>query len=232
MKTALFISLFFFCIAAQAQLRLVKINLPSAAMGALSVSIEKVKKKQYSWQAGINYRAPISCPNFLYNQSNDGFETTDTKTAWIGAHAEYRFYTQKAIRLQTKPYLSFYSNYQLTQSQHSYSGPNKVNSTSIYTIDQNLQQISIGLQYGIQWVFNNRYSIDWTVLGFGISSYQLSGSLTTDEEGSIGRLEEAFSSVPIIGSKYLFKGSTGKYDLNSQFISPSPRTALRIALLF
>ncbi|MGB1032720.1 MAG: hypothetical protein ACPGWM_08895, partial [Flavobacteriales bacterium] len=182
--------------------------------------------------AGINFRTSISGPNFLYNQSNDGFETDESKSTWLGAHLEYRFYTQKAKRLQTKPYLSLYGSYLMSQSEITYSGPNKTNGTLVYLIDQDLQQVSFGLQYGIQWVFDNRFSIDWTVIGFGITNYRLKGSLTSDENASVGRLEEALSSIPFIGSKYLFKGNSGSFDLNSQFFSLSPRTALRIGLLF
>lgn len=232
MKLALTFSLILLTSLSQAQLRLVKINLPSAALGALSVSFEKVIKKQYSWQAGLTYRPAIASPKMFYNQSRDDFNIEESSSTWMGAHLECRFYTQKARRLQTKPYLSFYGRYLLSQSNITYVGPNKVSSTSSYQLDQDFQQLSFGIQYGIQWVFNNRFSIDWTVMGFGLTHYQINAKMTTDEDGSVGRLEEALSSVPFVGSKYLFKGDSGEFEINSQFFSLSPRTALRFGLLF
>ncbi|MEO0403724.1 MAG: DUF3575 domain-containing protein [Bacteroidota bacterium] len=220
-----------FNLTAISQIRVVKINTLSASQGALQLSFEKVRDKQYSYQIGVLYRPSLNASNLFYG-IND-YSLDEGKATWYGAHAEYRFYTKKARKLHTKPYLSFFGRWTFSEASLTYQGRGLEQSDTSYPIDHQLTQISLGIQYGIQWVFNNRWSIDWTVLGFGLTQYQLESKLELNGLTSLGAFEEALSSKPFVGSKHLYTRVDDELaTVKNNFIGISPRTALRIGLIF
>ncbi|NQX90941.1 MAG: DUF3575 domain-containing protein [Flavobacteriales bacterium] len=216
---------------AASQIRVVKLNTMSATQGALQLSFEKVKDKQYSYQVGLMFRPSLNAGNMFYGIRDYSLE--EGKATWYGAHVEYRFYTQKARKLHTKPYFSFFGRWTHSDASLTYKGRGLEQSETNYPIDHELTQIAAGIQYGIQWVFNNKWSIDWTVLGFGLTQYQLKSSLALNELSSLGAFEEAFSSKPFVGSKHLYtRVDDEQAEVNTTFWGVSPRTALRIGLIF
>ncbi|NNE54387.1 MAG: hypothetical protein HKN32_00105, partial [Flavobacteriales bacterium] len=102
-----------------------------------------------------------------------------------------------------------------------------------YHMEATMGTATLGMQYGIQWVIRNKWSIDLTVVGFGYSRSSLRGSMTTDhDDPNIGLLEDDFLQVPFIGSRFNFKGTGGRYELQEDFGTLGFRTALFIGLLF
>lgn len=232
MKASMLLALLFISSVISAQIRVIKLNTLSASLGGASLAYEQVKKKQYSFQLGLNYRPNINGPAWIYARPNDDYDLNASKSNWLGGHAEYRFYTKKAKKLATKPYISLYGRYLLHEITLEESGPGVDQEIATHTIKQETQSIGVGLQYGVQWVFNKRWSVDWTMIGFGINLNRLDVNLAGSENLSVGRLEEALSSIPLFGSQYLFKKSEDTFQIDKQFVGVSPRMALRVGLLF
>ena len=57
-------------ICGYSQIRIAKLNTSGAAFGVVGLSFEKVHKKQYSWQIGLNYRPNINGPSTLLDRSD------------------------------------------------------------------------------------------------------------------------------------------------------------------
>lgn len=217
------------CVSLQAhtQIRVAKVSLSSAAIGALGVSFEKVRDKQYSWQVGIVYRPNYSGPDYFLIGKSFNFELTESSSTGWAFHLEHRSYTSKARQQPVKPYIALYVQHHLLGLQAKY---RKESFDYAFNADWNCT--TLGVQYGVQWILNERLSFDWTMLGFGIGYNSLSGSAQTDPSSSVGEFEEQLSSIPRIGKRFGLEGKEGRYVFDEDFTGVSLRFALRLGYLF
>lgn len=209
------------------QIRAVKINLASAATGTASLSFEHVRKKQFAWQATIHYRPSLKGPNLLFSRTEEGWSLNDSKSQVIGGQLSYRWYTRKGRTQPTKPYFALFGQTQHWSTQLNYQFDDEV-----YQLDGNWSQQTFGLQYGVQWVIQDKWSIDLTLVGFGLAIGQLSGEATTPQDGNIGFWEESLGKIPFVGQRILLEGTEGDYQLSQQYTTIGLHTALRIGILF
>ncbi len=212
---------------AAAQIRVVKINVASAAFAAPSISYERVKDKQFSWQLTLSYRPEWKGPHLLYHRFDEGWSYEGGRTRVAGGQFAYRWYTRKGRTQATKPYFAFYAQYQDWKG----SATHRFDQTS-YAFKGNWRHTTIGLQYGVQWVIQKRWAIDLTLVGFGLQFAELSGSGNTGSEANIGLWEENLLSIPIIGQRMLMEGDDGDYTFNERYTGVGLHSALRIGLLF
>lgn len=212
---------------ASAQIRVVKINVASALTGAASLSFEHVKKKQFAWQATVTFRPAINGPNFLFNRVEEGWSLNSSKSQVIGAQLAYRWYTRKGRSQSTKPYFALFGQSQHwdTQLEYGFDG-------NTYSIDGNWSQQTFGLQYGVQWVVNDSWSIDLTLVGFGLALGSITGSAQTGAEPNIGFWEESLGTIPFVGQRILLQGSDKEYTFSDDYFSIGLHTALRVGILF
>lgn len=212
---------------ASSQIRVIKTNLIGAALRTPGLTFEKVWKKQYSLQIGAGGYVPSSEASLFLNPVLENREFTSAKRFGYTAVLEYRVYTQRARRDPTKPYISGFIRY------YSYTSELNFKEESFdYTMDGKYSNASLGIQYGVQWIIRNKYSIDLTLVGVGISFNDLSGTVVTnDPEPKMGRLEDDFSEIPFIGSRFQFKGQEGAYGFGDRFTTASFRVALYFGFL-
>jgi len=150
-----------------------------------------------------------------------------SKAKVLGAQLAYRWYTQKGRSQSTKPYFALFgqSQHWETQLEYGYDG-------NIYSIDGNWSQQTFGLQYGVQWVVNDAWSIDLTLVGFGLAFGSITGSAQTVAEPNIGFWEESLGTIPFVGQRILLQGSNKDYTFSDKYVSIGLHTALRIGILF
>jgi hypothetical protein len=212
---------------ARSQIRVVKLNLPSAAFAATSISFEHVRDKQFAWQITATWRPDIQGPNMLFNRFDEGWELLESNSTVLGGNIAYRWYTRKGRSQPTKPYFALFTNYQ----QWSADASHRFNATE-YSLSGEWRQWTTGLQYGVQWVIQDRWAIDLTLVGFGIAFGQLDGTGTTGAAPNVGLWEENLLSIPIVGQRILMEGQDGTYTFSDRFTTVGLHTALRIGLLF
>ncbi len=215
-----------------AQIRVAKWNASGASLGCIGFAFEKVHKKQYSWQIGANFRPKMSGPNAFLDRGDEGFSFEEGSAQHMGLHFGLRFYTERARRMETKPYFGLFSIAQLTRFESTHLGPLKNNENGAYIIDVDWRRMAFGIEYGVQWIIKKRWSIDWTILGFGLSFNQLSSELMDEEEINVGRFESILSGTPFVGSQLLYKRNDQQLLAESTFVGIVPRTGLKLGLLF
>lgn len=233
LKLALLIRLLlitlFFCSASClcAQISLVKFNAASMALGSPGLAFEKVKKKQYSWQVSASYYLPFFKAKGFYKPILEEREFKDVHTKGFSISAEYRFYTRRARKEPTKPYVApFIRYYQYSSildfSQDGFDFKN----------DASLATATAGIQFGVQWIVRKRWSLDLTMIGMGLSGSKLESSLETSHpEPNIGLLEDDFSEMPLVGGRIQYTGSNGSYHFSDRFTTVGVRMALYIGLI-
>lgn len=102
-----------------------------------------------------------------------------------------------------------------------------------YNLEARLSTATLGLQYGVQWIMRNKYAIDLTLVGFGYSRSAFSGTMVTDDpDPNIGLLEDDFSNLPFIGSRFNFTGNEGTYRLKDDYGTMGLRVGLYVGLVF
>lgn len=209
------------------QYSLVKFNLASSAFGSPGLAYERVKKRQFSWQVSASYHVPIMSGKGFYGPVLEEREYKDLDHSGFSVSAEYRFYTTRAKKDATKPYVAPFARYYQYNSKLGFGqdGYDFLNDASI-------NSITVGLQFGVQWVVRNKWSIDLTMVGAGVSSGSLKSNLTTNHpEPNIGLLEDDFSEIPIIGGRVLYSGSEGSYSFKDQYTTLGVRMALMVGFL-
>lgn len=212
---------------ASAQIRAVKLNIASAAAGTASISFEHVKKKQFAWQATLTFRPAINGPNFLFSRVEEGWTLNSSKSQIIGGQLAYRWYTRKGRSQPTKPYFALFGQSQHwdTQVEYGYDG-------NTYALDGKWSQQTFGLQYGVQWVVNDAWTIDLTLVGFGLALGSITGTAQTGAEPNIGFWEESLGTIPFVGQRILLEGNDQDYNFSDQYVSIGLHSALRIGILF
>jgi hypothetical protein len=141
---------------------------------------------------------------------------------------EYRFYTNRSKKDPTKPYIGLFARYYDFAGEFSFTDEG-----SKYNLEASLATATVGLEYGVQWIFQNKYSIDLTLVGFGFSRSSFTGLMTTnDPEPNIGLIEDDFSDLPFIGSHFKFTGNDGTYRLKEEYGTLGLRVALYVGLVF
>ncbi|MCH2199302.1 MAG: DUF3575 domain-containing protein [Flavobacteriales bacterium] len=216
-----------FALSSTAQIRVAKVNVASAAFGTASFSFEKVRDKQFSWQLTATYRPRISGPNMAFNNLETGWELSRSEAQVIGGQLAYRFYTRKGRTQPTKPYIAGYFQHHIWDASvtHQFDGTS-------YTAEGKWTQSVLGLQYGVQWVVNDAWSIDLTLVGFGLAFGQVSGTATTGPEPNIGFWEENLGFIPWVGNHINIVGSESPYTFKADYTSIGIHSALRLGILF
>ncbi len=209
------------------QIRSVKVNALGGAFGSIGLSFEHVKKKQFAWQFTLTYRPKSDGPNLPFQRQEAGWSLDEAKTTMYGGQISRRWYTNKAKKNPAKPYIAIYGQTQWWQGQlrHSFDGKK-------FDINGTYNQNSFGLQFGTNWIFDDRFCIDFTFVGFGISANQLKADAIAPASGYAGFWEENLSHIPFVVSHFLLEGIDGKYAVNSGYVGISIHTALRIGFLF
>lgn len=210
------------------QIRAIKINPISAAFGTASVSFEHVRDKQFSWHVTATYRPELKGPDLIFSPSEEGWTLTGSKTQLWGAQIAHRWYTRKGRSQPTKPYFAFFVQHQQWNAEANYASDGNT-----YQLSGDWSQTTSGLQYGINWIFRDSFSVDLTLIGFGLAFGKVDGTgRTTGDEPNIGLWEENLGRIPLIGQRILMRGSETPYSFEESYTTIGLHTALRVGFLF
>ncbi len=228
MKYAIaFICLLLFS-SAFGQIRGLKLNIGSAAIGAPGLAFEHVRKKKLAWQVGGAFYIPNQRESFMYKSLLEGRSMQSGKITGFSASIEHRWYTKAARREHMKPYVSLFSRYyqfdisvQFTDEQTN------------FDMELSSQNIGGGVQVGIQWVILDKFSIDVAIIGAGYGRNYLSGQVITNGgDPNIGILEDDISEMPLLGNRIKLKSDNDVHSFNSKYGSLIYRGGIFIGFLF
>lgn len=210
-----------------AQIRVVKLNLPSAAFGTAAMSFEKVRDKQFAWQITATYRPSMKGLSVPFERAEPGWSFNDSKIRIAGGQLSYRWYTRRGRSQPAKPYVAFFTQYQHWSGSfsHRYEGVN-------HHVEGDWNQSIIGIQYGTQWVIHDAWSIDLTLVGFGLAFGNVRGIGNSSEETNVGLWEEQLLNIPLIGQYLKMRGTESPYRFDARYTGVGIHTALRIGILF
>ena len=212
---------------ATAQYKLVKANVAGVAVRSFGLAFEKVRDRQYSWQISASYVLPSEAQNPFLKPVLEHRQFDSGNISGYSGTIEYRFYTYRAKSEATKPYIAFFGRYYAIDGKLNFS-----DEESDYAMKGNMTTMTLGLQFGAQWVFKNKWIVDATIVGIGYSRSQLRGTLTTsNEDPNIGLLEDDFSAIPVLGSRFRFSGLDGDYSFDRDFGTMGIRMAIYVGML-
>ena len=169
-KIFIFFSITFIMVSAiQAQNNVAKLNLAGIAVGQIDLQYERVTAPKQSVHFTAGYMPGVEYASRLQAMITEAVpnEKIDISTASLSGFQfvpEYRFYTgAAALRgFYVAPQLCF-SSYKLKAV-----GSNNNFFTNKATVDYT--SLGAGAQIGLQWLIKDRVSIDWQIIGIGVSS--------------------------------------------------------------
>ncbi len=176
----------------------IKLNLTSHYLYTNSylVTYERVLKKNESLGIMFGY---VEFPIILEGYNH--FQSARASHSGFITGGEYRFYLQQENRHPTPrgvylgPYVSYYSfqnNYNITSD---YTGVSTQG-----TLKSDISFLNIGFQLGYQFVFNNRWAMDFVFFGPSVSNYRMNIKLdenfTVDESNEI--IQSITETVPLL----------------------------------
>ena len=209
------------------QIRVVKLNPVSAAFGAASLSFERVWDKQYSLNLTATYRPDIKGPDLLFTPSEEGWSLKGSQSTMWGGQIAYRWYTRKGRTQPAKPFFALFGQHHQWQARADYQ-----EEQNTYRLNGEWNQTTVGLQYGVQWVIRDAFSIDLTLVGFGLAFGQLEGTGQTQGEPNIGLWEENLGAIPLIGQRILMRGTDSFYEFGENYRTIGLHSAIRVGVLF
>ncbi|MGB1205071.1 MAG: DUF3575 domain-containing protein [Chitinophagales bacterium] len=196
--------------SAKAQKNVVKLDLVSLPFSNVCLHYERVTNTRQSLVLRGNYQFSHSLPSFTtatFEQegSDIGIKISDSDISGWGFGAEYRFYTGKEREAPNAFYLAPFLDYKKTTL--SLTGQYNNSDTNVYganaTIEGTWKRTLFGLQLGRQWIIKERFSIDWSFLGFGFRANSIGLSFKSDDadenyEEWKADIEESLEDLPLL----------------------------------
>ena len=231
MRKFLLISLLTVCVlSASGQFFLPKLHLAQAPFGQFGIAIEKVWDRQFSIQLDAQAMIPNGGQNFITRNFLSKEELKNSILNGYSGTLEFRVYTRRgrneAVKVYGGPFIR-YSRYDMRTEYETDSLRRDLTAS--------LTNMSGGIQVGVQYIINNRISIDWTIIGLGYARNRLEGKVVTEETSDrpIGRIEDDLSSIPLIGPRIgLNENDAGELVFLNDYGTIAVRIALTIGLVF
>lgn len=176
-----------------AQKNATKINLlPGPAFLMFGLSQERAISERMSLQATIKYMPSVKFPASNYLGASYNGETANpfanSKNSGMGAVVELRIYgkEKKALRgFYWGPYLTFNTfNVKSSPFPGQFKDDNGVTYKGDIQQTINLTMFGGGLEIGIQKLFKDKIALDWTILGLGLGSVNMNGTIVATNTSS------------------------------------------------
>lgn len=182
----------------------VKLNLLQFVGKTISVEYERALNNNFSINGTVALMPKGALPfsSSFSSVVDDSSIIEDTKLGAFSLAVEGRYYTSKTKDVMQGFYLApfvKYSKYDLnTLIEYT-----AVDVDSQLPVSGNINAFSGGLAVGLQWIFSNRISLDWRIIGlsYGVSNGTIEGSkvLTAAEQEDIrGQLNDLAADLPIL----------------------------------
>lgn len=206
-----------------------KFHLSGLALYQPGLALEYVIDRQFSFQLNGFYRPPVSNENWVIRSfEHDG--STNNSLSGYNVSLEARAYTRRSRNAETKIYSGFFVRY------YEYKLESNFNRNSVqYQLQGQLQNISAGLETGVNWIFNKKISVDLTFVAAGFASNQLQGTLIpSDMQAPIGALEDDMQGIPVIGNRIILERDNTEqlFRFTNDYKTLALRSALSVGLIF
>jgi hypothetical protein len=206
----IFLLVSFYSISAFSQDNIAKVALEGLAFGKVGLSYERVVNKKQSLALSVGVLIPREFPSAFTTQRTT---MSATKFSGFSIVPEYRFYTRREGApggFYVAPYVNV-SNYSVV-FKDSYDDKDISVKGGFFTA-------GAGVQIGVQWIISDVFSIDWTIIGLGVSRYEAYGKLTSkdsdfDFQDINNSIEEESATISLIGNKI-------KTDVGSDYLKVS-----------
>lgn len=216
----------------------VKLNLLPLVGSTISVEYERALNKDFSLNGTVALMPKGSLPfsSSISSLADDSAILDATKLGAFSLALEGRYYTSRTKEAMRGFYLAPYVKYSTynINSRVDFDVPS-TNTKSDIPISGNLNAFSGGVAVGLQWIFSNRISLDWRIIGvsYGGSSGSLKGhkALTTEEQEEVrNQLNNLSSDLPVIKLKNEVNGEGVKSTISGPWAGL--RTGLAIGYSF
>lgn len=221
-----FASFFFNSVNAQEAAHVVKINLASLAFRNISLQYEKPFHDKMSVSLGVRFQMPRNLPD-LTGGTADGTGNIESSLYGYAITPEFRFYTGDKGAPKGFYFAPYFRYTSFT-----------VKTVSEYTDDQQVVQeygltgkftgIGGGLMIGAQWLINDKFSIDWWILGghYGTATASLRGE---NKEGTWSQSDQdaieaelKSQEVPFGSTSYSVTEKEARLNWNMPFLGLRP----------
>lgn len=215
--------------ATRAQFLLPKLHLAQLPLGQAGIALEKVVDRQFSMQINVQGMWPNKGPNFVNRSFLDKDQIESSSLSGYAASLELRVYTRRARKEAVKMYGGPFLRYARYDMQTSY-----LSDSLARDLNGSLVSVAGGFQMGVQYIINNRLSIDWTFLGLGYARNELSGKVRTEEteDRPIGKIEDELSGIPLLGPLISLNEEEDALVFRKTYGTLAFRFALTVGLVF
>jgi Protein of unknown function (DUF3575) len=189
-STLLFVTLISFATMLQAQTNVAKLNLAGLIVGQIDLQYERVIKPRQTAHLTIGIMPGSNQAPDLQSRINAAVPNSNVKvsSAILSGFQfcpEYRFYTGE------KELQGFYVGPQVCYSGYTLEAKGSHYVGSPYATNDNAtvkySALGIGAHIGMHWIVKDRISIDWQILGTGISfaGANMTGTTNLDSEEGV-----------------------------------------------
>jgi hypothetical protein len=212
-----------------AQYFLAKTHLAQLPFGQVGIGVERVFDRQFSVQLNAHYLIPNGGINYITKHFATEDELLDSRLKGYSFCLETRAYTYEGRTEAVKWYVGFFLRHSRYELESTLDFANVENE-----LQASLSNYSGGVEMGINFILQNKYSIDFTMMGLGFARNELEASYQSQEENpSIGRIENGLREVPIIGSRFQFERSgPNSLEYREQYGTLALRITLTAGILF
>jgi hypothetical protein len=214
----------------KSQDNVIKLGLTGLPIGQIGLSYERVMAEKQSLVINAGVLIPRKLPGILVTSAELG---DNSKLSGFSIVPEYRFYLTG--RKKDAP-RGFYVAPYLTVSNYSVKFSDKYETHNI-DIKGSLFIAGAGAQIGIQWLISDVVSIDWTIIGLGISRYSVQADLSSKDAGvnfpqMEADLKDEIVDAPIIGDKLKTNSGNDFMSVKLPIVHVGVRSAFSIGIAF
>lgn len=185
------VTMFFFAMvitfAANAQQNIAKIGIGSILNSTINLEYERVLNDNSSVLGEIGIGIPSDIGDQAFSLSgvdgttSEGISITEGRTSSFYFVGEYRYYTRGdgARGFYVAPYLKL-ANYSFDITGQ-YNNTSTGASNIPAEINTNMFVAAIGAGIGYQWLINDKFAINWNIVGVGASLNTVSADFTAED---------------------------------------------------
>ncbi|MCI5056628.1 MAG: DUF3575 domain-containing protein, partial [Flavobacteriales bacterium] len=223
----------------QAQDHNVKLGLGGLAFKKINLSYERGISKSTTAQLHFGYLLPREIPSVVVESEDLQGVNLENRLNGISIAGEYRFYTGKEAMkgFYIGPYIK-YTNYTMKFGA-TYTDTDFTGMTFDVPAQASLgfNTVAFGAQLGVQWMINDRISIDWHFLGFGGARNSLNGDVIslvpeTDMRDFQEDVESDLSDIPVIGNNVKVDATSNQLTVKAPFWGADLRSGISIGIAF
>jgi hypothetical protein len=184
--------------ALKAQSNVAKLGLGELLSLKPSLQYERIINERTSANLTMNFRPSISLPSFFYENVLNVNDNPAFETSHFAIYPEFRLYTGFNIAPE-----GFYIGFQGKYAKTNFDLNGLILDETDTHYEGSVTSAGGGLQFGHQWLINEKLTVDFYFIGFSIQKTTISGTVTStnsnaDFESMETSLEESVENIPVL----------------------------------